>query len=141
MAEFQSPPTYAEPVVVDERTGQSRFNPIWLKWFLDLVQVLNDSGGTSTAHNSLSGIQGGAASERYHLNATQAGGTFETLAATLAMYPPKETGVAQTATKIYGGSGVPNNANGANGDFYFRSDGGAGSRIYFKSAGTWAAIV
>ena len=46
MADFQPPPTYALPILVDEKTGKAQFNPIWLKWFVDLAQVLNDAGGT-----------------------------------------------------------------------------------------------
>lgn len=38
-------------------------------------------------------------------------------------------------------TGVPNNANGINGDFCFRSDGGAGTSIYMKRAGAWVGIV
>lgn len=39
------------------------------------------------------------------------------------------------------GTGVPNNANGSNGDFYFRSDGSAGTFIYHKAAGSWTGFV
>jgi len=41
---FQPPPTYALPVIVDEITGKSVFNPIWLRWFLDLSKGLSASG-------------------------------------------------------------------------------------------------
>ncbi len=45
MSDFQSAPTYASPILVDEQQlpGAS-FNPIWLKWFVDLTQILNDIG-------------------------------------------------------------------------------------------------
>lgn len=46
---FQPPPTYALPVVVDEITGRSIFNPIWLRWFLDLSKGLNAGGGPTGA--------------------------------------------------------------------------------------------
>lgn len=39
------------------------------------------------------------------------------------------------------GSGVPNNGDGSNGNFYFRSNGTAGSYIYHKVAGAWGAIL
>lgn len=39
------------------------------------------------------------------------------------------------------GTGAPNNANGADGDFHMRSDGGAGTTIYHKRAGAWVGIV
>lgn len=57
------------------------------------------------------------------------------------VFPPTPAGLPQVATGIYGGAGAPNNADGQNGYFYFRSDGAAGSRVYFKSAGAWAAIL
>lgn len=49
---------------------------------------------------------------------------------------------AQTAAGILGGSGVPNNAVGNNGDFYIRSDGTvAGNTVmYHKEAGAWVAL-
>ena len=40
---------------------------------------------------------------------------------------------------LYAGTGVPSNAIGNNGDFYFRNDGGAGTAIYQRRGGTWAA--
>jgi len=46
---FQPPPTYALPVVVDEVTGRSVFNPIWLRWFLDLSKGLSAGGTPSGA--------------------------------------------------------------------------------------------
>lgn len=71
MPDIQPPPTYAEPVLVDEQTKKAKFNPIWLKWFVDLAQILNTSGGTTIDHNSTGSIQGGSASERYHLTQFQ----------------------------------------------------------------------
>ena len=67
---FQPPPTWALPVLTDERTGKSQFNPIWLKWFVDMAQVLSSFGGGSGSadHNLLSGLQGGASSQYYHLS-------------------------------------------------------------------------
>lgn len=47
----------------------------------------------------------------------------------------------QTACELFAGTGAPNNANGQNGDVYFRSDGGAGTTIYQKRAGSWTGIV
>jgi len=81
VSDFQPPPTYAEPVLVDEVTKKGRFNPIWLKWFLDLVEIINNSGGGggTIAHNSTSGLQGGTANEYFHLSQAQ-----HTLAITLA---------------------------------------------------------
>lgn len=69
---FEPPPTYADPVLVDEKTKKSQFNPIWLKWFVDLTQVLSafaSGSGSGINHNTLAGLQGGMANEYYHLTA------------------------------------------------------------------------
>lgn len=72
MANFQPPPTWALPVLVDERTQKAIFNPIWLKWFVDLTGVLNAAGGTTpNIHNNLNSIQGGGATERYHFTSAE----------------------------------------------------------------------
>ena len=39
------------------------------------------------------------------------------------------------------GTGAPNNADGSNGDYYFRRDGGIGTHLYFKTAGAWGAVI
>jgi hypothetical protein len=74
MADFEPAPTYADPVTVDEVTGKSRFNPLWLRWFLKVAAFISASGGGgggAGAHNSLTGLQGGLGpAEYYHLNAT-----------------------------------------------------------------------
>lgn len=44
--EFPIAPTFAEPVVVNKATGQHQFNPIWLRWFLDVASYLTLSSGT-----------------------------------------------------------------------------------------------
>jgi hypothetical protein len=80
MATFPAPPTYADVVLIDERaaaTGKPsrpKFNPIWLKWFLDLGAFVSSSGGgggTAANHESLTGLLGGAANDHYHLTGTQ----------------------------------------------------------------------
>lgn len=52
-------------------------------------------------------------------------------------------GGTQFASACYAGTGVPNNSNGSNGDFYFRSDGTAAgnSVVYHKEGGSWVALV
>jgi len=68
VANIQAPPTWAEVVIVDKEKGTGSFNPVWLQWFLDVSQFINNSGGLSgAAHNNLSGLQGGSANEYYHL--------------------------------------------------------------------------
>lgn len=59
----------------------------------------------------------------------------------MTVNPPKPDGTAQTAVKLTAGTGAPNNADGSNGDFYFRSDGGASTTIYQKRTGAWVGIV
>ncbi len=44
VTKFEPPPTYADVTLIDSITGKPRFNPIWLKWFLDLTTALNNSG-------------------------------------------------------------------------------------------------
>lgn len=70
---FPPPPTYADVVLVDEVSKKPRFNPLWLKWFLDVSQFITaNGGGTSTInHNSTAGLQGGGTTERYHLTALE----------------------------------------------------------------------
>ena len=93
MPDIQPPPTYAEVVLIDEQK-RARFNPIWLKWFVDLAQILNDTGGTTLDHNSTGSIQGGAASERYHLTAAQQGDVLAIVALAAGM-------IAKTAANTY----------------------------------------
>lgn len=59
---FQPPPTYAMPVIEEQRTKTLVFNPIWLKWFLDLSQNLGTSGAASGTVSSITagtGLAGG----------------------------------------------------------------------------------
>jgi len=59
---FQPPPTYAMPVIEDPRTKANVFNPIWLKWFLDLSQNLGVGGagtGSVTSVVAGTGLEGG----------------------------------------------------------------------------------
>tara|TARA_R110000868_G_scaffold94340_5_gene260312 strand:- start:1254 stop:1679 length:426 start_codon:yes stop_codon:yes gene_type:complete len=52
---FQPPPTWALPVLLDEVSGKATFNPIWLRWFLDLSQNLGSSGAGSGSVSSVGG--------------------------------------------------------------------------------------
>lgn len=69
MSVFEPPPTWADPVIVDEATGKSRFNPVWLKWFIDFTAVISAAGGGGggIVHNDTSGLQGGTSGQYYHL--------------------------------------------------------------------------
>lgn len=114
MALFQPPPTYAEPIIVDERTGRFKFNPIWLKWFLDLVGIVNASGGGtgSIVHNDTTGKQGGGGTEFYHLTASQ-NTLVSGISASAAQINQLGSGLSVTITtaKLTGG--------GANGSMTF----------------------
>lgn len=57
------------------------------------------------------------------------------------IYPGTPAAATQTAAGISGGTGAPSNADASDGDFYFRSDGGALTSIYHKRAGAWVGIV
>ena len=46
---FQPPPTWALPVTFDEVSGKAAFNPVWLRWFLDLSQNLGQGGAGSVS--------------------------------------------------------------------------------------------
>ena len=84
---FESAPTYAEPVLVDEVTGKARFNPLWLKWFLNVVQVFNSllsqSESGTINHELLSGLLGGDANEHYHITLAQQAAVAAGLTATI----------------------------------------------------------
>ena len=72
------------------------------------------------------------------------GGTasgFTQLAANTKIHPGTDAGAAQTACGIFAGTGAPNNANGADGDVFFRSDGGVLTTVYQRRAGAWVGIV
>lgn len=72
---LEPPPTWALPVIEDPRTKESQFNPIWLKWFVDLAAILTGVGGSSPNHNLLSGLQGGSNSPAQYYHLTQAQNT------------------------------------------------------------------
>ncbi len=65
---FLPVPTYADPVVVDEKTGKSSFSPVWLDWFLKL-----STGGLAGTvdHNATTNLQGGSPGSYYHLTAAE----------------------------------------------------------------------
>jgi hypothetical protein len=56
------------------------------------------------------------------------------------LYPGTPGGAQQQASGFLAGTGAPT-IGGNDGDFYFRSDGGAGTTIYQKRAGLWVGIV
>lgn len=59
------------------------------------------------------------------------------------IFPGTDGSALQAVSGIFAGNGVPNNANGANGDFYFQGDGtqAGNTLIYHKEAGAWVALI
>lgn len=57
------------------------------------------------------------------------------------IYPSTPAGAQQTVCGIYAGTGVPNNADGANGDIYWNAAGGALTTQYQKRLGVWVGIL
>lgn len=55
--------------------------------------------------------------------------------------PGTDAGAYQTACGFYAGTGAPNNANGTDGDFYFRGDGGSMTTVYQRRSGAWTGLI
>jgi hypothetical protein len=66
------------------------------------------------------------------------GGGSNNVAGFVSRGPLRVHGDASGAT-LFSGAGAPASAQGANGDLYLRTDGGAGTTIYQKRAGAWVA--
>lgn len=47
MSVFAPPPTYAQVLLTDPSSGEVKFNPIWLDWFIQLSNLLTDSSGNA----------------------------------------------------------------------------------------------
>ena len=56
MSSFQPPPTWALPILVEEQTKIAIFNPIWLKWFVDLSANLGGAGTSAATSRSISSL-------------------------------------------------------------------------------------
>ncbi len=118
----QPPPTWAPPVI--EETGG--FNPVWLKWFIDLAFTVNQTGGgAGLQHNALYGLQGGlGATEFFHLSNAE----FNLL------------GAVQTANKVLSGpstgaAAVPAYRSLVNADFPDLAAAGTNTKVSFNSKG------
>lgn len=59
------------------------------------------------------------------------------------VYHAQDNSTIQSASALFQGTGVPNNANGSNGDFYMRGDGtkAGATCLYHKEAGAWVAVI
>ena len=93
---FEPPPTYAEVILTDSVSKKAVFNPIWLKWFIDLAGILSvtGGGGGTILHNNLGSLQGGAANEYFHLTSAQQAIAAATTAGT---YTPTLTNTTNLA--------------------------------------------
>lgn len=67
--------------------------------------------------------------------------TFNGTTQCAGVFNPAAFTATQFATSLYAGTGVPPNANGNNGDYYLRADGGVTAHLYFKSAGAWVGLI
>lgn len=117
---FQPPPTWAplaiftKQIVDGKAVDVPSVNPVWLKWFVDFVAVINASGGAggTITHNSTAGLQGGTANQYYHVTAAQ-DALLAAITASAAQINTLASGlsVVITTAKLTGG--------GANGSMTF----------------------
>lgn len=109
---FQPPPTWADVVLTDETTKKSKFNPVWLKWFVDLVSVVNSAGGGSggIVHDELSGLQGGSTNQMYHQSQSEYSYSQGLVAGTVAVVcttlTSKDTKICKTSVGFSNGAGA-----------------------------------
>lgn len=83
MSTFQPPPTWALPIIVEQTTKQAIFNPVWLKWFVDLTKALGTGGSGSGTVTSVA-ASGGATGLSFSGTPITTSGTL-TLTGTLAV--------------------------------------------------------
>jgi hypothetical protein len=105
MSQFQPPPTWAELLLTDPKSGKTAFNPIWLNWFISLSQGIAAGGPITSVTASAPLASSGGATPNITLGVigpanfpaltgdiTTAGGTLTTVL--------KNTGTAGTYTKV-----------------------------------------
>lgn len=98
---------------------------------------------TLNSEQAVYAVGNGSAAQRTILSTDSGQGSrFKILTVSQSFSPSTPAGATQTG-QVFQGSGVPSNANGNNGDVYFRTDtpGTVNQRIYVKSAGSWTGIV
>lgn len=107
------------------------------------VQILSGATTNSVIGNTITAMATASFSNA-GTNTTVSGNNFgnqKSQIGAAGFYLPSPLNAIQDNTGMYGFVGAPSNADGSNGDFYFRSDGGAGTTIYQKRAGAWVGIV
>lgn len=96
----------------------------------------------SPSYNSLNIIQSSATSGQI----TMSGGAVKVnfpVATTGGIMPGTPAQAMQATAVLYAGSGVPSNANGSDGNFYFRSDSPSSTlktNLYVRVGGVWTGI-
>lgn len=110
MAQNQPVPQYAMPFLGNEEEMLKlglRFNPVWLKWFLDTIDNLATGG--LTEHNSLGGLQGGipASGQFYHLSQAAANAFGAVQSANSVYAGPTSGGAATPAFRALVESDIP----------------------------------
>ncbi|MBV5322723.1 MAG: hypothetical protein JZU60_02675 [Ilumatobacteraceae bacterium] len=100
---FQPAPTYALPVIEDAKTKTLVFNPLWLKWFLDLSQNLGVGGAGTGSVTSIAtgvGLTGGPISTSGTISLKPIGtaGTYNSV--TVNAYGQVTSGTADTGLTV-----------------------------------------
>lgn len=125
----------AVPVVGKSVEINAAGNSIYLDYVSDVVGAKNWKTGDGVVAAGTFSIYD-VTDSRHSLGVTSAGvSTYG------YVRPGTPAGAVQTASGLTAGTSAPSNADGQNGDFYFRSDGGASTSIYMKRAGAWVGIV
>ena len=58
MSDVLPPPSTSIPAVEDNRGHTMDFTPVWRKWFIDLADILNRSGGTEGSISAVTNVTG-----------------------------------------------------------------------------------
>lgn len=119
--------------------GSSKYYDLWNGYFNNFEGYFNIAQNGSYCGSI-------APSKAFYWGGTRALPAFYVLNSGIVfsqghIYPGTGGGLAQDKAGLLAGEGAPNNGNGNNGDFYFRSDGGALTTIYQKRTGAWVGIV
>lgn len=94
----------APPIPRNKEQQQTAYSnaSFWSNWYEQLRYIVNNIGGTIN-HNDLLSIQGGSATERYHLTATQATDLTDAGDTTLHYHSRHEDSANKNAANGYAG--------------------------------------
>jgi hypothetical protein len=120
--------------------GSSKYYDIWNGYFNNFEGYLNimQNGSYVGSINPSGNFYWGGTRSTPKFYVLKADGK---VFAASHIYPGTGGGADQDKAGLLAGEGAPSNGNGNNGDFYFRSDGGALTTIYQKRTGAWVGIV